>query len=154
MLQDEDIYTFFEPELPPDCLSPSRKHTSERRPSPKLHLGIGRSSSCSKRSSPEKNTSWNVLDLKKENYFSCAVGRTRTRARYLLNSSDDVVAFLKEMAEASFSSSSSWVCDASLDMLKFFWPLASSSGVLLRPFYVQNFVANNSQNEPLKLGFV
>ncbi|KAL8129818.1 hypothetical protein V2J09_018973 [Rumex salicifolius] len=35
-------------------------------------------------------TSLSVLDLKKDNYFSCAVGRTRTSARYTLGSSDDV----------------------------------------------------------------
>lgn len=55
---------------------------------------------------PEK-TSWNVLDLKGENYFSCSVGRTRTNARYVLGSCDEVVAFLKELAEASSSSVSS-----------------------------------------------
>lgn len=55
---------------------------------------------------PEK-TSWNVLDLKGENYFSCSVGRTRTNARYVLASCDEVVAFLKELAEASSSSVSS-----------------------------------------------
>lgn len=55
-----------------------------------------------RRPSPE-NVSWNVLDLKKENYFSCAVGRTRTNARYLLNTPDDVVAFLRELSEASSS---------------------------------------------------
>ena len=50
-----------------------------------------------RRAAPEK-VSWNVLDLKKENYFSCAIGRTRTNARYTLDSSDDVVSFLKELA--------------------------------------------------------
>ncbi|PIN19818.1 Trehalose-6-phosphate synthase component TPS1 [Handroanthus impetiginosus] len=127
--KDEDVYTFFEPELPPDSLGLPRtkvtdaiKPLAEKRQSAKLPTG--RSSSkpqarsqhhgsnhdkkstsgatgSSKRSSPE-NTSWNVLDLKKENYFSCSVGRTRTNARYLLSTSDDVVAFLKELAEASF----------------------------------------------------
>lgn len=53
-----------------------------------------------RRAAPEK-VSWNVLDLKKENYFSCAIGRTRTNARYTLDSSDDVVSFLKELANAS-----------------------------------------------------
>lgn len=42
-----------------------------------------------------------VLDLKGDNYFSCAVGRKRSSARYLLGSSDDVVTLLKELAEGS-----------------------------------------------------
>lgn len=58
-----------------------------------------------RRPAPEK-ISWNVLDLKKENYFSCAVGRTQTNARYTIGSSDDVVAFLKELAYASSNSNS------------------------------------------------
>lgn len=40
-----------------------------------------------------------VLDLKGDNYFSCAVGRKRSSARYLLKSSDDIVTLLKELAE-------------------------------------------------------
>ncbi|KAI3466017.1 hypothetical protein Pfo_022680 [Paulownia fortunei] len=132
--KDEDVYTFFEPELPPDSLGLPRtkvtdaiKLSVEKRSAPKLPSG--RSSSkpqgksqhhgpnpdkksttgaagSSKRSSPENN-SWNVLDLKKENYFSCAVGRNRTNARYLLNTSDDVVTFLKELAGVAFSNWSS-----------------------------------------------
>lgn len=50
------------------------------------------------------NEGSSVLDLKGENYFSCAVGRTCSNARYLLNSSDEVVVFLKELAAASSSS--------------------------------------------------
>jgi trehalose 6-phosphate synthase/phosphatase len=42
-----------------------------------------------------------VLDLKGENYFSCAVGRKWSSARHLLNSSEEVVSFLKELATAS-----------------------------------------------------
>lgn len=45
--------------------------------------------------------SWSVLDLKADNYFSCAVGRTRTNARYLLQSSDDVVSFLRDLTQAT-----------------------------------------------------
>lgn len=48
-----------------------------------------------------KKTSWNVLDLKMENYFSCAVDRTYSRARYSLGSSEDVVSLLKALAAAS-----------------------------------------------------
>ncbi|CAN1335405.1 Alpha,alpha-trehalose-phosphate synthase [UDP-forming] 1 [Linum perenne] len=141
--KDEDVYSFFEPELPSDSLGVMRSKQSEsaksaageRRPSPKLP-GSSRagakssqskpqravsnpekksssssssitSYSCSngRRPSPEK-ISWNVLDLKGDNYFSCAVGRKRTNARYMLASSDEVVSFLKKMANASSSSSS------------------------------------------------
>lgn len=131
LTKDEDVYTFFEPELPSDAIAIARtkandglKLPSERRSSLKLpanRSGSKSSSSQSKtqrlllnsdkritnntcgsgrRPSPEK-VSWNVLDLKGENYFSCAVGRTRTNARYTLGSSDDVVSFLKELADAS-----------------------------------------------------
>ncbi|GAV60678.1 Glyco_transf_20 domain-containing protein/Trehalose_PPase domain-containing protein [Cephalotus follicularis] len=130
--KDEDVYSFFEPELPSDAMGIARtkatdgiKSPGERRPS--LRLPVSRSGSKSsqnktqrpfsnpeqrsnnhgcgsrQRPSPEKN-SWNVLDLNKENYFSCAVGRTRTTARYLLQTSDSVVAFLKKLVDASISS--------------------------------------------------
>ena len=119
-LQDEDVYTFFEPELPSDAMSiPKIKVTDamkfpvERRPAPKLLTGRNSSKSSQhksqrpvlnsgggRRSSPE-TTSWNVLDLKKENYFSCSVGRTRTNARYVLNTSAEVVAFVTDLAGTS-----------------------------------------------------
>ncbi|KAF7112679.1 hypothetical protein RHSIM_RhsimUnG0206600 [Rhododendron simsii] len=136
--KDEDVYTFFEPELPSDTLGAASrtkvtdtiKLPGERRPPLKLPASRNGSSSKSsqgrtqrphpnsekktnnhvygtgRRPSPEKVT-WNVLDLKGENYFSCTVGRTRTNARYLLGSSDEVVAFLKELAGASVASSPS-----------------------------------------------
>ncbi|GAB2236332.1 hypothetical protein Droror1_Dr00028055 [Drosera rotundifolia] len=125
--KDEDVYTFFEPEL--DSIGYSRSKESDtiklpgdRRPPLKIPTGRGgpkqphgkapRSSpnpekriatqngGHGRRPSPEK-MSWNVLDLKKENYFSCAVGRTRTSARYTLGSSDEVVTFLKRLADIS-----------------------------------------------------
>ena len=48
-----------------------------------------------------KKTACNVLDLKMENYFPCTVDRTRSSARYFLESSDDVVSLLKALAAAS-----------------------------------------------------
>ncbi|GFQ06413.1 alpha alpha-trehalose-phosphate synthase [UDP-forming] 1 [Phtheirospermum japonicum] len=119
--KDEDIYTFFEPDLPPGSTCAPR--TSEKRATHKFPAGrsssskshgksstgsTSQSSSSNKRPSPENSTitSWNVLDLKRENYFSCAVGRTCTSARYLINSSDEVVNFLKGLAAESFSHSS------------------------------------------------
>ncbi|KAG6607944.1 Alpha,alpha-trehalose-phosphate synthase [UDP-forming] 1 [Cucurbita argyrosperma subsp. argyrosperma] len=127
--KDEDVYTFFEPELPSDTIGMARskgtdglKLTGERRSSIKVPASRNGSTSPHNkaRSNLEKKTSnhncangrkpspekiqWNVLDLQAENYFSCAVGRSRTNARYMLGSSDDVVAFLKELASAkSFS---------------------------------------------------
>lgn len=123
------MYTFFEPVLPSDGIGIARakqtdglKSPGERRPSLKLPASKSGSKSSQgktqrpspnpdkklnnhscgsgRRQSPEK-ISWNVLDLKGDNYFSCSVGRTRTNARYLLHSSDDVVSFLKKIARAS-----------------------------------------------------
>ncbi|KAA0066705.1 alpha,alpha-trehalose-phosphate synthase [Cucumis melo var. makuwa] len=122
--KDEDVYTFFEPELPSDTIGMPRakgtdglKLTGERKPSIKVPLNRNGSKSPHNKGRLEKKTSnhncangrkpspekiqWNVLDLKAENYFSCAVGRARTNARYLLGSSDEVVAFLKELAGAN-----------------------------------------------------
>ncbi|GMH05570.1 hypothetical protein Nepgr_007410 [Nepenthes gracilis] len=127
--KDEDVYTFFDPELPSydmgyprTKVSDALKSPTERRPSPKIPSSrsgsktspvktqravpnpekrlANHNGNIGRKPSPEK-ISWNVLDLKKENYFSCAVGRTRTSARYTLGSSDDVVSFLKSLAEAT-----------------------------------------------------
>ncbi|XP_028763778.1 alpha,alpha-trehalose-phosphate synthase [UDP-forming] 1 isoform X2 [Neltuma alba] len=128
--KDEDVYSFFEPELPSGGVGGPRNKVPEVAKSPaerRQSLKITSSTKAGTKSSPnktqrpvsnsdKKNTnhicsaprrlapekiSWNVLDLKKENYFSCAVGRTRTNARYTLGSSDDVVSLLKELAQAS-----------------------------------------------------
>ncbi|KAL7584999.1 hypothetical protein Lser_V15G45478 [Lactuca serriola] len=132
--KDEDIYTFFEPELPSNSIgiprpkqsdatkpqgksgssksSQKQSHQHQRAPDNKrmnnnnnnnnnnrnhhvLENGGKRSSAT-----PDK-VSWNVLDLKADNYFSCSVGRTHTNARYLLPTSDDVVSFLKDLAQAT-----------------------------------------------------
>ncbi|CAI0441029.1 unnamed protein product [Linum tenue] len=143
--KDEDVYTFFEPELASDGLgvmrtkqtdstkssapglpaskggeSKSSSHQSNKTQQQAAVLSSekkwaasyicsssGRSSStttsssCSSRVSSSETISRNVLDLKGDNYFSCAVGRTRTNARYTLGSSDEVVSFLKKLADAS-----------------------------------------------------
>ncbi|XP_072979954.1 alpha,alpha-trehalose-phosphate synthase [UDP-forming] 1-like [Typha angustifolia] len=131
--KDEDIYTFFEPELPSEPANSSKgKGTEGGRPSPDRRCGrssLSRSNSrnsqpktqrmpsgSERRASMNHNTStgwrppqeimsWregsSVLDLKGDNYFSCAVGRKCSNARYLLNSSDDVVTFLKELSKAA-----------------------------------------------------
>jgi trehalose 6-phosphate synthase/phosphatase len=132
LLQDEDLYTFFEPDLPSIGVSlPRSKSTTEAVKFPaekKPALKIPASSKngpkslsqnkvqkpvsnsdqkktnnqiCSSTQRPaQENTSWNVLDLKKDNYFSCSVGRNRTNARYTLASPDHVVEFLMELADA------------------------------------------------------
>lgn len=43
------------------------------------------------------------MELKEESYFSCTVGRTESKARYMLKSSSDVVAFLKELVAGASS---------------------------------------------------
>lgn len=42
-----------------------------------------------------------VLDLKGDNYFSCAVARKRSSARYLLKTSHDIVNLLSDLADHS-----------------------------------------------------
>eukprot|EP00262_Sarcandra_glabra_P018119 TRINITY_DN6425_c0_g1_i5.p1 TRINITY_DN6425_c0_g1~~TRINITY_DN6425_c0_g1_i5.p1 ORF type:complete len:426 (+),score=93.42 TRINITY_DN6425_c0_g1_i5:40-1278(+) len=135
--KDEDIYTFFEPELDPVGTTRSKvtdavkASSADIRISPKLTTSKsgskwshGRaqrtvaanerkvaanhnSSSSSMWQTPHENMSWHegssVLDLKGDNYFSCAVGRKRSNARYLLGSSDEVVTFLKDLATAASS---------------------------------------------------
>ncbi|KAK8949391.1 Alpha,alpha-trehalose-phosphate synthase [UDP-forming] 1 [Platanthera zijinensis] len=140
--KDEDIYTFFEPELPSEPVNSSRakmgevfKAPAEKKNAgkagnsrstvrvsharnPKASLSSERKASLSSSSpspsfqnnnlnpwrSPQDVSSWHegssVLDLKGENYFSCTVGRKRSSARYLLNTSEDVVLFLKELEAA------------------------------------------------------
>lgn len=134
--QDEDIYTFFEPELPSEALNSARTKTAEavKAPAERRHGGKQTNSKNSSKTSHSKNQkpllsserkasstnhnnssnawqssqenmSWHegssVLDLKGDNYFSCAVGRKRSNARYLLNSSEDVVLFLRGLAMSS-----------------------------------------------------
>ncbi|KAF8413646.1 hypothetical protein HHK36_001638 [Tetracentron sinense] len=126
--KDEDIFTFFEPSLPAESSGTTRtkvadavKTSVERRSASKLSArkSGSKASQGSQQTlpTPDKHGSgsgwrssqesivWSegssVLDLKGENYFSCAVGRKRSKARYILGSSDDVVTFLKKLAEAS-----------------------------------------------------
>nr|CAD1834005.1 unnamed protein product [Ananas comosus var. bracteatus] len=129
LAKDEDIYTFFEPELPSEPLNAAKAKASDgcrptldrrtsgrssnsRNNSRNSQSRTQRSQSGSERRnsfnhnsqrSSQETVSWregsSVLDLKGENYFSCAVGRKRSNARHLLNSSDEVVCFLKKLAE-------------------------------------------------------
>nr|TKS06647.1 hypothetical protein D5086_0000121100 [Populus alba] len=123
--KDEDVYTFFEPELPCESLAlgrtrsldPARTSISmipDSTNQVKAHqLRKQRSLSTLERSS-YRSAAWrpivhdsmslpegsSVLDLKAENFFSCTVSRKQSDARYLLQSSDDVVTLLKELAES------------------------------------------------------
>jgi trehalose 6-phosphate synthase/phosphatase len=125
LLQDEDVYTFFEPELPCESLAlartrsldPARTSISmipDSTNQVKAHqLRKQRSLSTLERSN-YRSAAWrpivhdrmslpegsSVLDLKAENFFSCTVSRKQSEARYLLQSSDDVVTLLKELAES------------------------------------------------------
>jgi trehalose 6-phosphate synthase/phosphatase len=131
ILQDEDVYTFFEPELPCESPPPARgmvaNHVKTSMPNILSSQSGSRASRLKKQRSlstlEKKETNprsadalqpvlqdrmslhegASVLDLKGDNYFSCAVGRKRSNARYLVRSADTVVALLKELAQFSSS---------------------------------------------------
>lgn len=126
LFQDEDVYTFFEPELPSESPPVARAMLSNAyRPSlPKFSASKSGSKSARLKKQLSMSTlekrgldngggaSWqptyrdrislqegsSVLDLKGDNYFSCAVARKRSNARYLLKTSDDVVDLLKDLS--------------------------------------------------------
>eukprot|EP00249_Psilotum_nudum_P019213 c27145_g1_i1 orf=266-3322(-) len=138
--KDEDIYTFFEPELPferecnnngrlPESKGPPEKRSGTKTGDKPVAKGSGKLSATrsktSSQASPDHNGAhaksankdgrfkdrhlddeWgrqegsSVLDLKGENYFSCAVGRKRSNARYSLPLSEDVISFLKSIASS------------------------------------------------------
>ncbi|KAE7996324.1 hypothetical protein FH972_001056 [Carpinus fangiana] len=134
LAKDEDVYTFFEPELPCDSPPPARamvaNHVKTSMPN-NLACQSGPRASASRLkkqhslSTLEKKETnpgsaialqpmlqdkmslhegASVLDLKGDNYFSCSVGRKRSNARYLLGSADSVVSLLEELAQCSSSS--------------------------------------------------
>ncbi|KAL2343233.1 hypothetical protein Fmac_004518 [Flemingia macrophylla] len=129
LTKDEDVYKFFEPELPSESSPVARAMLSKSNSyRPSLQKFTPNKTAFSKPSSYKKQRSlsniekreidnWrssyrdrmavhegsSVLDLKGDNYFSCAVGRKRSSARYLLKSSDDVVNLLSDLAEHSSS---------------------------------------------------
>ncbi|CAN1230319.1 Alpha,alpha-trehalose-phosphate synthase [UDP-forming] 1 [Linum grandiflorum] len=117
LAKDEDIYTFFEPVLPvahPYGSSRSSKPKlpgGSRTPKSQAHLMKQRSLSTLERtnfgisswrptaaSTSSRHEGSSVLDLKGENYFSCAVSKKRSNARYLLRSSNDVVGLLRDLS--------------------------------------------------------
>ncbi|WJX47337.1 Trehalose-6-P synthase/phosphatase complex synthase subunit [Trifolium repens] len=132
LAKDEDVYKFFEPELPTES-SPMAKamlsnsyrpsslprFSSSKSGSKASHYKKQRSLSNIERRAIERTTSepWrppgrdrmsvyegsSVLDLKGDNYFSCAVSRKRSSARYLLKTSHDIVNLLSDLADRSSS---------------------------------------------------
>ncbi|CAA6673002.1 unnamed protein product [Spirodela intermedia] len=109
--KDEDIYTFFEPELPVEPLC-GRLKAAEMMIKSSASSG-GRLQSLPPRGAQRSGAAAaaqllqegiachegsSVLDLNGENYFSCAVGRKCSSARYSLDSADDVIQFLKQLA--------------------------------------------------------
>ncbi|XWS15895.1 hypothetical protein CRYUN_Cryun34aG0041800 [Craigia yunnanensis] len=129
LAKDDDIYTFFEPELPSEVPAPIRPHVPTPVRTSVSKLPVSKSGSRATRlkkqrsfSTIERNTSYpvvggvlqsmvtdrmslqegsSVLDLQGDNYFSCSVARKRSNSRYLLGSSDDVVKLLRELADHS-----------------------------------------------------
>jgi len=130
--KDEDIYTFFEPELPAESIAIAKSKaadtyklsSTDKKTSSARMLGVKNGTkqiqakaqrvlaekklannlnSLFVSKAPRESVAWHegssVLDLNGDCYFSCAVGRKRSNARYLLNSSDDVVTFLKSLAK-------------------------------------------------------
>lgn len=131
ILQDEDVYTFFEPELPCESPPPARAMVANHVKTSMPNILSSQSGSRASRLKKQRSLSTlekketnprsadalqpvlqdrmslhegaSVLDLKGDNYFSCAVGRKRSNARYLVRSADTVVALLKELAQFSSS---------------------------------------------------
>ncbi|KAL4562176.1 hypothetical protein LXL04_034370 [Taraxacum kok-saghyz] len=97
--KDEDLYTFFEPEPEPRTLvrsslsSPVNGGSNGSPGHKKSHAFPPANRNSGSNGKPS------ILDLNTNNYFSCAVKRKRSSARYLVTSSADVVSLLKSMAD-------------------------------------------------------
>lgn len=109
LFQDEDVYTFFEPE-PPTPLrsslsSPVNGSSLDRSGSGGMSMKRANPFSASNSNDSStgdvdwKDSTPSILDLNSNHYFSCAVKKKRSCARYLLSSSADVVSLLKQMAD-------------------------------------------------------
>uniref|UniRef100_A0A251UEA9 Putative trehalose-phosphatase/synthase 3 n=1 Tax=Helianthus annuus TaxID=4232 RepID=A0A251UEA9_HELAN len=111
--KDEDIYTLFDLELPATTAAPTHSslgspidkqfpNRSEEETKADDHSGIASDSdnSCcpvNRNMTINASNMTSMLDLQGDNYL-CAVGRQQSTAKYLLNSSADVVALLKKLA--------------------------------------------------------
>ncbi|PWA81306.1 alpha,alpha-trehalose-phosphate synthase [Artemisia annua] len=109
LTKDEDVYTFFEPE-PPTPLrsslsSPVNGSSLDRSGSGGMSMKRANPFSASNSNDSStgdvdwKDSTPSILDLNSNHYFSCAVKKKRSCARYLLSSSADVVSLLKQMAD-------------------------------------------------------
>ncbi|GJN28193.1 hypothetical protein PR202_gb16290 [Eleusine coracana subsp. coracana] len=114
--KDEGICAFLDPAYPSESKMKPKAGSlsldgSDRINSRNSPSRVHKAAAASERSSPSghstttSNYDWregsSVLDLKGENYFSCTVGRKQSNARFLLNSSNEVVSVLKELATAT-----------------------------------------------------
>lgn len=128
------MYKFFEPELPSQASPMARAMScNSYKPSSLPKFSASKSGSKASRYKKQRSLSniekrdidrtggepWkptyrdrialhegsSVLDLKGDNYFSCAVARKRSSARYLLKTSHDVVNLLNDLADHSSSPS-------------------------------------------------
>lgn len=130
ILQDEDVFTFLDPE-PQSQRDHSYKKLEHNRDRMR-----GKSMDCTSNGRPGKLTRWSLMKTKRfpsslpepeaaeeldamlgvstETYFSCAVARKRSTARYTLPSSDEVVTFFKALADALWASQGS--CYSSTQM--------------------------------------
>lgn len=128
-MQDEDVYTYFDPELPFErdnfCSSGKMGQGLDRRlaakssdrliaksnkmgvvrtktyppTSPDHNISHARSNSFKDRKFTEHDAlDDSVMNISAETYFSCAVGRKRSAARFSLPSSEEVVLLFKELA--------------------------------------------------------
>ncbi|TVU51715.1 hypothetical protein EJB05_03157, partial [Eragrostis curvula] len=104
--KDEDIYAFLDPEYPsesqakPEAGSASLGRRPNGRPSNGRTNSRDSQSGAQEAQAASSREGSSVLDLNGENYFSCTVGRKQSNARFLLNSSEEVVSVLKELATA------------------------------------------------------
>ena len=141
LYQDEDIYRFFEPNLPAEAEEGPSQRGGERRldhhkglrgsdriyaAKAKIKIGdhhlhrkssglVSGSPECYRLSSSREKGSGDrrsvdsedsgrsgeyvsILDLNGDHYFSCAVGRRRSQARFSMNTSEEVVSMLQTLA--------------------------------------------------------
>lgn len=118
-VQDEDVFTFLDPEPQSQRDYSYRKMEHNRdRTRANSNAGNGMRNGVSRWSlmktkgfpsslpEPEDAAALDALcaDVSTDTYFSCAVGRKRSTARYSLPSSDEVVTFFKALADALPSS--------------------------------------------------
>ncbi|GLU22779.1 hypothetical protein SLE2022_388280 [Rubroshorea leprosula] len=87
LVKDEDIYTFFESGLSAEAPIPDKTSASKSPQKEGVEGGMP--------------ASLELFEVETANYFSCAVARQRSKARYLLGSSDDVATLLKQLAGLS-----------------------------------------------------